>query len=278
LNEELQIKLEKISDQQRQIAMLNAQLTQLHDEPARKVPVKGAFLRDSCKGNSPAMARELDMADLPLIRKAAATGKPLIISTGMASEEELRDSVQAARQAGCRDLILLKCTSTYPATCDNTHLRTIPDIAQRFSCHVGLSDHTAGIGAAVASVAMGAVLIEKHFTLRRADGGVDSAFSLEPHELKSLVVESDRAWQALGAVHYGPTAAEEKSLAYRRSLYVVADMQPGEVLTSQNLRAIRPGHGLPPRFYDEVLGKPVAKAVKRGTPLSWELVNTKGKS
>jgi pseudaminic acid synthase len=216
--------------------------------------------------------------DLPLIRKAAATGKPLIISTGMASEEELRDSVQAARQAGCRDLVLLKCTSTYPATCDNTHLRTIPDMAQRFSCLVGLSDHTAGIGAAVASVAMGAVLIEKHFTLRRADGGVDSEFSLEPHELKSLVVESGRAWQALGAVHYGPTAAEEKSLAYRRSLYVVADMQPGEVLTPQNLRAIRPGHGLPPRFYDDVLGKPVAKAVKRGTPLSWELVNAKGKS
>jgi len=216
--------------------------------------------------------------DLPLIRKAAATGKPLIISTGMASEQELRESVDAARQAGCRDLILLKCTSTYPASCDNTHLRTIPDLAQRFSCLAGLSDHTAGIGAAVASVALGAVLIEKHFTLRRADGGVDSAFSLEPEELRALMVESGRAWEALGEVHYGATAAEEKSLAYRRSLYVVADMQRGEVLTADNLRAIRPGHGLPPRFYEEVLGKPVARAVKRGTPLSWDLVESKGKS
>jgi N-acetylneuraminate synthase len=151
-------------------------------------------------------------------------------------------------------------------------------MAQRFGCDVGLSDHTAGIGAAVASVAMGAVLIEKHFTLRRADGGVDSAFSLEPEELRSLVVESERAWQALGSVHYGATAAETKSLAYRRSLYVVADMQRGELLTPQNLRAIRPGHGLPPRHYDEVLGKPVAKAVKRGTPLSWDLVDKKGKA
>jgi pseudaminic acid synthase len=216
--------------------------------------------------------------DLPLIRKAAATGKPLIISTGMASAQELRESVDAARQAGCRDLILLKCTSTYPASCDNTHLRTIPDLAQRFSCLAGLSDHTAGIGAAVASVALGAVLIEKHFTLRRADGGVDSAFSLEPEELRALMVESGRAWEALGEVHYGATAAEEKSLAYRRSLYVVADMQRGEVLTADNLRAIRPGHGLPPRFYEEVLGKPVARAVKRGTPLSWDLVESKGKS
>jgi N-acetylneuraminate synthase len=216
--------------------------------------------------------------DLPLIRKVAATGKPMIISTGMASEAELRESVEAARKAGCRDLILLKCTSTYPASCDNTHLRTIPDMAQRFGCDVGLSDHTAGIGAAVASVAMGAVLIEKHFTLRRADGGVDSAFSLEPEELRSLVVESERAWQALGSVHYGATAAETKSLAYRRSLYVVADMQRGELLTPQNLRAIRPGHGLPPRYYDEVLGKPVARAVKRGTPLSWDLVDKKGKA
>lgn len=216
--------------------------------------------------------------DLPLIRKVAATGKPMIISTGMATESELRESVDAARGAGCRDLILLKCTSTYPASCDNTHLRTIPDIAQRFSCLVGLSDHTAGIGAAVASVALGAALIEKHFTLRRADGGVDSAFSLEPEELRSLVVESERAWQALGAVHYGPTAAETKSLAYRRSLYVVADMQRGEVLTQANLRAIRPGHGLPPRFYEEMLGRRVAKAVKRGTPLTWDLVESKGES
>lgn len=216
--------------------------------------------------------------DLPLIRKAAATGKPLIISTGMANEEELRESVDAARRAGCRDLILLKCTSTYPASCDNSNVRTIPDMAQRFSCFAGLSDHTGGIGAAVAGVAMGAVLIEKHFTLRRADGGVDSAFSLEPEELRALVVETERAWQALGEVRYGATAAEAKSLEYRRSLYIVSDMQRGDVLTPENLRAIRPGHGLPPRFYDELLGKPVAKAVKRGTPLTWDLIASKDKA
>lgn len=215
--------------------------------------------------------------DIPLIRKVAATGKPMIISTGMATEEELRESVAAARAAGCRDLILLKCTSTYPASPDDSNIRTIPNLAQRFSCFAGLSDHTMGIGVAVASVVMGAVLIEKHFTLRRADGGVDSAFSLEPDELHSLVIETERAWHSLGTVRYGPTQAEAKSLAYRRSLYIVRDMQRGEVLTPENLRAIRPGHGLPPRYYNTLLGKAVTKPVKRGTPVSWDLVGPENK-
>ena len=210
--------------------------------------------------------------DIPLIRKAASTGKPLIVSTGMANQMEIAEAVDAARGAGCRDLILLKCTSTYPATPENSHLRTIPDLAARYGCLSGLSDHTMGIGAAVASVAMGAALIEKHFTLSRADGGVDAAFSLEPAELRTLVVETERAWEAMGEVRYGPAPGEERSLAYRRSLYIVRDMQPGEKLTRENLRAIRPGSGLPPRHYDELVGRSVSKAVKRGTPVSWDLL------
>lgn len=210
--------------------------------------------------------------DIPLIRKVAATGKPMIISTGMATERELEESVTAARDAGCRDLILLKCTSTYPASPENTNIRTIPDLRERFRCHAGLSDHTLGIGVAVASVALGAVLIEKHFTLRRTDGGVDSTFSLEPEELGLLVSESERAWQALGSVSYGPTAAETESLLFRRSLYVVEDMMEGDTFTVKNLRAIRPGHGLPPKHLDAFLGKKIRKPARRGTPLSWDLI------
>jgi pseudaminic acid synthase len=211
--------------------------------------------------------------DLPLIRKAASTGKPLIISTGMASAEELEESVAAARAAGCRDLILLKCTSTYPASPENTNITTIPDLARRFGCQAGLSDHTMGIGVAVASVALGATLIEKHFTLRRADGGVDSAFSMEPEELALLVTESGKAWQSLGRVSYGPTEKEKANTLYRRSLYVTADMRQGEAFSPANLRAIRPGDGLPPKHYDEVLGRKAKKPLKRGTPLSWDLVD-----
>jgi pseudaminic acid synthase len=209
---------------------------------------------------------------LPLIRKVAATGKPMIISTGMASIAELDEAVKAARGGGCKDLVLLKCTSTYPATPENTNLATIPHMRQLFGCEVGLSDHTMGVGASVAAVALGATVIEKHFTLRRADGGVDSAFSLEPEELKALVVETGRAWAAMGKVTYGPTEAEMKSLVYRRSLYVVQDMKSGDVLTPANLRAIRPGLGLPPKELDTVLGKQVRKDVQRGTPLSWDLL------
>lgn len=210
--------------------------------------------------------------DLPLIRRVAATGKPLIISTGMASVAELDESVRTARAAGCKDLILLKCTSTYPASPENSHVRTIPHLRELFGCQVGLSDHSMGVGVAVAAVALGATVVEKHFTLDRADGGVDSSFSLEPAELASLVVETERAWQALGQVHYGVTEAERKSLVYRRSLYVTRDMVAGEAFSADNLRAIRPGLGLAPRHLDAVLGRTARQALKRGTALAWSLV------
>ena len=196
----------------------------------------------------------------------------MIISTGMATVAELDETVRAARKAGCKDLILLKCTSTYPATPENTNILTIPHMRELFNCEVGLSDHTMGVGVSVAAVALGATVIEKHFTLCRADGGVDSTFSLEPEEMTSLVNETERAWQALGNVRYGPTAAELQSLVYRRSLYIAEDLRAGDVLTRKNLRAIRPGHGLPPKHLDQLLGKKVKQAVKKGTPMSWDLV------
>jgi len=211
--------------------------------------------------------------DLPLIRRVAATGKPLIISTGMASIAELDDTVRAAREAGCKDLILLKCTSTYPAAADNTNILTIPHMRELFDCEVGLSDHTMGIGVTVASVALGASVIEKHFTLNRADGGVDSAFSMEPTEMAQLVIESERAWQALGKVSYGATEAEKKSLQYRRSLYIVKDLKAGDVLTKDNVRAIRPGLGLPTKYLEQVLGRTVKQDVLRGLGLSWDILS-----
>ncbi len=210
--------------------------------------------------------------DLPLIRRVAATGKPLIISTGMASIAELDDTVKAARGAGCKDLIMLKCTSTYPATANNTNILTIPHMRELFGCEVGLSDHTMGVGVSVASVALGATVIEKHFTLKRADGGVDSTFSMEPTEMSQLVIECERAWQALGKVSYGATEAEKKSIVFRRSLYVVKDMKAGEVLTNQNVRAIRPGLGLQTKYLDLVLGRKIKQDVMRGTGLSWDLL------
>lgn len=209
--------------------------------------------------------------DLPLIRKAARTGKPLIISTGMANVSELDESVRTAREAGCNSLMLLKCTSSYPAPPVDSNLRTITDLRERFQCEVGLSDHTGGIGAAVASVAFGATLIEKHFTLRRSDGGPDAAFSMEPEEMKSLVAETECAWQSLGQVSYAVSKAEEKSLVFRRSLYVVRDLKEGEPLSADNLRAIRPGYGLPPKFYESLLGRRARQHIKRGTPARWEL-------
>lgn len=210
--------------------------------------------------------------DLPLIRRVAATGKPLIISTGMASIAELDETVRAAREAGCKDLILLKCTSTYPATPANTNILTIPHMRQLFGCEVGLSDHTMGVGVSVASVALGATVIEKHFTLARADGGVDSSFSMEPAEMASLVIESERAWQSLGKVSYGATAAEKKSLQFRRTLYICKDVKAGDVLTTENVRAIRPGLGLPPKYIDLVLGKRVSVDAVRGTALAWDMI------
>jgi pseudaminic acid synthase len=210
--------------------------------------------------------------DLPLIRKVAATGKPMIISTGMATLAEIDESVQTARAAGCRDLVLLKCTSTYPATPENTNLRTIAHLRDAFGCEVGLSDHTMGCGVAVASVAFGATVIEKHFTLRRADGGVDSTFSLEPEEFRLLRVETERAWQGLGRVVYGGTQAEEKSRAFRRTLYIARDMKAGDTLNADNLRIVRPGFGLAPKHYDTIMGKRINRDAAAGTPLSWELL------
>lgn len=205
---------------------------------------------------------------LPLIRRAAATGKPLIISTGMASLAELDQAVTTAREAGCRDLVLLKCTSTYPASPDNTNIRTIPHLRELFGCEVGLSDHTMGVGVSVAAVALGASVIEKHFTLSRADVGVDSTFSLEPAELAALVQETERAWQSLGEVRYGPTEAERASLQFRRSIYVAAEIAEGELFTADNLRVVRPAYGASPHLYEQLLGRTARRVYAAGTPLS----------
>lgn len=210
--------------------------------------------------------------DLPLIRKVSETKKPLIISTGMATLSEISEAVQAARSVGASGLILLKCTSAYPADPSSSNLSTISHMREAFQCLVGLSDHTEGIGVAVSSVAYGAVVIEKHFTLSRKEGGVDSAFSLEPDEMKQLVQETKRAWRAIGKVSYGPTEAEMPSLRFRRSLYIVKDMKKGERLTKENLRPIRPGFGLPPKYYEDLLGKKINGDVNRGTPMSWGLL------
>lgn len=209
--------------------------------------------------------------DLPLIKRVAATGKPMIISTGMATAAEIDEAVRAARSAGATQLALLKCTSAYPASPTDSNLATIPHLRAMSGCPVGLSDHTQGNGAAIAAVALGACVIEKHVTLRRDEGGVDSAFSLEPAELRSLVEESRQAWSSIGSVNYGPTEHEKNSLQFRRSLYVTADVPAGGTLSAENVRAIRPGSGLPPKFIDQILGRRVARAVSRGTPVSWDL-------
>lgn len=211
--------------------------------------------------------------DLPLIRRVAATGKPVIISTGMASIADLDETVRTARDAGCKDLVLLKCTSTYPAAAHDTNILTIPHMAKLFDCEVGLSDHTMGMGVSIASIALGARVIEKHFTLNRADGGVDSTFSLEPMEMKQLVVEAERAWQALGKISYGISKAEKKSIMFRRSLYIVKDLKAGDSLTSENLRAIRPGLGLPTKYLEILLGAIVNQDVKMGTALDWKMIS-----
>ena len=210
--------------------------------------------------------------DLRLIRRVARTGKPVIVSTGMATAQEIAEAVAAIRSENNDDIILLRCVSAYPASPDEANLLTIPDMRARFGCQVGLSDHTMGVGVAAASVGLGGTVIEKHFTLRRADGGVDSAFSLEPEELKALVEESERAWLARGEVHYGPVASEQASLQFRRSLYVVADVKAGDLFSTSNVRAIRPGLGLSPKHVDAVLGRRARMDVARGTPLSWDLL------
>lgn len=210
--------------------------------------------------------------DIPLIRKVAATGKPIIISTGMATIAEIDEAVQAVRAEGNEQLILLKCTSTYPASAENSNIMTIPHLRELFGLEVGLSDHTMGVGVSVAAVAHGASVIEKHFTSSRAEGGVDAAFSMEPAELKLLVEETKRAWQSLGSVSYGPTEAEKSSLAHRRSLYIGEDLRKGDILTKENVRVIRPGHGLAPKYFQTVLGKQIKREAKKGTPVSWEML------
>jgi pseudaminic acid synthase len=210
--------------------------------------------------------------DLPLIRKIAACGKPMIISTGMANLAEIDEAVRCARGDGCTDLVLMKCTSSYPASPASSNLAAIPHLRSTFNCEVGLSDHTSGVGVPTAAVALGATVIEKHFTLSRAEGGVDAAFSLEPHEFRQLVTGARAAWEALGEARLGPTEEERASLVFRRSLYICADLAAGAILTAQNLRAIRPGYGLPPKFLDQLLGRRVTRAVARGTPMSWDLL------
>lgn len=205
---------------------------------------------------------------IPLIRKVAKTGKPVIISTGVSSIADIDEAVRTLKSEGCENFILLKCTSTYPASPENTNLNTIPHLAQLHNCIVGLSDHTMGIGASVAAVALGASVIEKHFTLRRADGGVDSAFSMEPEELKALVVETERAFLALGKVSYGVKEAEQKSMFFKRSIYVSKDIKAGELFSETNLKIIRPGDGLAPKYWDEIIGKPCHFNLKAGSPLS----------
>jgi pseudaminic acid synthase len=207
-----------------------------------------------------------------LLKKVAQTGKPVIMSTGVASIADIQESVGVLRKYGCKDLVLLKCTSTYPATPESTNLLTIPHMKELFDCQIGLSDHTMGIGAGIAAVALGARVLEKHFTLRRADGGVDSSFSLEPEELKNLVIESERAFLAMGKVNYILSEKEQKSLQYKRSLYVVEPMKAGEVFSEKNVRSIRPSNGLHTRYYDEILGKTATQDIEAGTALSWELV------
>lgn len=210
--------------------------------------------------------------DIPLIRKVARTGKPMIISTGMATAGELDEAVRAARNEGNQQIVLLKCTSTYPATPVNSNIATIPHMRELFGTEIGLSDHTMGVGVSVAAVTLGATVIEKHFTTSRADGGVDSAFSMEPHELKMLVKETERAWQSIGQVQYGPTDAEKDSTKFRRSLYIGEDLKAGDRLTNENVRNVRPGLGLPPKYYDLIIGKRIKHDIKKGTPLSWELL------
>lgn len=213
-----------------------------------------------------------ELVDLPLIEKMAGTGKPLILSTGMATLAEIEEAVQTARRAGAKEIALLKCTSAYPSPAEEMNLRTIPSMAEQFQVPVGLSDHTTGIAVPVAAVALGACIVEKHFTLSRGTPGPDTAFSLEPQEFKAMVDAIRTAEKALGTVHYGPNTKEAKTLSFRRSLFVVEDVKRGAVFTNENVRSIRPANGLHTRYLHEVLGRRAASDIERGTPLAWELV------
>ncbi|WP_421775360.1 pseudaminic acid synthase [Gracilimonas sp.] len=210
--------------------------------------------------------------DWPLLKKIASTGKPVIMSTGASTLSDISESVAVLRENGCTDLVLLKCTSTYPASAENTNLKSIPYLKELFNCYAGLSDHTRGVGAALASVSLGAKVIEKHFTLSREDGGVDSAFSIEPPELKILVDESERAWKALGDVKFDILKDEKGSLRFKRSLYVVKDVKKGEEFSQANVRVIRPGDGMAPKYYEKVIGKIAKQDIKRATALTWDLL------
>ncbi|MGD9592593.1 MAG: pseudaminic acid synthase [Candidatus Berkiella sp.] len=211
--------------------------------------------------------------DIPLIQKVAKTGKPVIISTGMASVVELAESVQAAREAGCADLVLLKCTCAYPSLPIENNLRTIQHMKALFNCEVGLSDHSEGIGVAVASVALGATIIEKHVKLVDDEVSLDASFSMPTTELNQLVIETKRAWEALGEIHYGPSESEINSLRYRRSLYIAQDIKQGELFTMHNVKSIRPGFGLAPKYLEVVIGKKAIKDVRKGEALNWDMVS-----
>ena len=213
-----------------------------------------------------------EIVDLPLVAYVASKRKPLIISTGMANLREIEEAVTTARDHGCEELVLLHCISSYPAPDEQSNVRTVPDLADRFGVVTGLSDHTFGSAVAVASIALGGCVVEKHFTMRRADGGPDSAFSLEPGEFRTLVEDCKRAWTALGKPTYDLQGCEQGSMVFRRSLYVVSDVDEGAELTRENVRSIRPGHGLPPKHMPEVLGRHASRDLKRGEPLGWDLV------
>ncbi|MGD8117126.1 pseudaminic acid synthase [Vibrio sp. TRT 29B02] len=215
-----------------------------------------------------------EVIDLPLIKRVAQTGKPMIISTGMANEEEIAEAIKTARDNGCQELVVLHCVSGYPAPAEQYNLRTITDIAERFDVLSGLSDHTIDNATAVTSVALGACLIEKHVTMDRNGGGADDSFSLEPPELKALCQDTKTAWQALGYVNYERTEAEKGNVKFRRSLYVVKDVAEGEIFTSENVRSIRPGFGLAPKHYEAILGKKAKQSVMRGTPLTFDVIET----
>lgn len=210
----------------------------------------------------------------PLLKKVAATNKPIIISTGVSTLNDIEESIAVLKNAGCKNIILLKCTSTYPATPENSNLNTIPDMIDKYKCLIGLSDHTMGIGASITAIALGASVIEKHFTLRRADGGVDSTFSLEPEELKSLVIESERAFLSLGKIFYGIQPSEEKNLLFKRSIYVSKNIKKGEIFTKENLRIIRPSNGLPPKYWDYVIGKKSLVDLNEGQPLQLNIIES----
>lgn len=212
-----------------------------------------------------------EIVDHALIRKVAQTGKPLILSTGASTLLEIGEAVVVAREAGCQQLILLKCTAAYPAQPKDIHLRTLFHLAQTFETFVGLSDHTLGIGVAIASIAFGACLIEKHFTLSRQEGGVDSAFSMEPLEFQSLVIEAKRAWEALGSIRYAPLPVERVTHSHRPSLYFIEDLPQGTIVQTQHIRTVRPGKGLAPKELSQIVGLTLRASVKKGTPVNWEI-------